>query len=80
MKIPTQKTQAQRPMSILNQFTMVQLTIDNATMPIPNPKSHITNLRARPRVPFVPSVQAFHAFQVFQVSCPEIGLQVKGNR
>lgn len=40
-------------MSILNQFTMVQLTIDSAKMPIPNPKSHITNLQAWPRVPFV---------------------------
>ena len=43
-------------MSISNQFTMVQLTIDNATMQIQSPKSHITNLRARPRVPFVPFV------------------------
>ena len=35
---------------------MVELTIDNATMPIPNRKSHITNLQARPLVPFVPDV------------------------
>jgi len=54
------KTQDQRPIPILNQFTMVQLTIDNAKMPIPNPKSDITDLRARPYVPdvpFVPSAQ-----------------------
>ena len=39
-----------------NQLTMVQLTIDNVTMQIQSPKSHITNLPARPRVPFVPFV------------------------
>ena len=50
------KTQAQSPIPILNQLTMVQLTINNATMQIPNPKSHITNLPARPRVPDVPLV------------------------
>ena len=44
-------------MSILNQFTMVQLTIDNAKeCQIPNPQSHITNRQTRPRVPDVPSV------------------------
>ena len=43
-------------MSIFNQSTMIQLTIDNAKMPIPNPKPHITNLQVRPRVPDVPVV------------------------
>jgi len=32
---------------------MVQLTIDNVTMQIQSPKSDITTLQARPRVPFV---------------------------
>ena len=35
---------------------MVQLTIDNAKMQIPIPKSHITNRQARPLVPVVPDV------------------------
>ena len=51
------KTGAQSPMSSLNQFTMVQLTIDNAEeCQIPNPQSHITNRQTRPRVPDVPDV------------------------
>ncbi len=43
-------------MSIPNQLTMVQLTIDNAKMQIQSPKSNITNRQARPLVPSVPSV------------------------
>ena len=51
------KTKDRSPMSSLNQFTMVQLTIDNAEeCQIPNPQSHITNRQTRPRVPVVPSV------------------------
>ena len=51
------KTKDRSPMSSLNQFTMVQLTIDNAEeCQIPNPQSHITNRQAQPRVPVVPSV------------------------
>ena len=43
-------------MSIFNQLTMVQLTIDNAKMQIQSPKSTIPILQAWPRVPFGPFV------------------------
>ena len=58
LKIPTPQTQDRKPKPsvLFNQLTMVQFTIDNATMPIPNPKSNIANPQARPRVPFGPFV------------------------
>jgi len=48
-----------KPNVLFNQFTMIQFTIDNAKIQIQSPKTHSTDLRARPRVPdvpFVPSV------------------------
>ncbi len=63
----TSKTQAQSPMSIFNQFTMVQLTIDNAkecqrsktilqATDAQRPKAQDQRPKASPRVPVVPDV------------------------
>ena len=52
-------------MSSFNQLTMVQLTIDNAKMQIPIPKSHITNRQARPLVQMFAMFPMFPLFAMF---------------